>query len=140
MQKMMGLDYGRKRIGIAISDALGMCAHPRDYINNDSQAFPKILKLAQDENISLLVFGSPIKLSGERSLMQDEIAHFMEKLSAKTDLKLISWDERLTTAQAEKALLEHNVKRSKRKESRDSMAACILLQSYLDAQKNTPFL
>ena len=135
MQKIMALDYGSKRIGIAISDALGMCAHPRDFIVNNSKAFENILTLAQQENIKLLLFGLPKRLSGESSLMQAEIERFMHNLQKKTDLEMKTWDERLTSAQAEKFMISADVKRKKRKTSIDSMAATILLQSYLDSQQ-----
>ncbi|HMQ09855.1 MAG TPA: Holliday junction resolvase RuvX [Oligoflexia bacterium] len=134
-KKIMALDYGTKRIGIAISDALGMCAHPRDFIDNNSKAFENILKLAEQENIQLLLFGIPKRLSGEASHMQEEIERFMHNLQKKTGLNMQTWDERLTSAQAEKFMISADVKRKKRKTSIDSMAATILLQSYLDSQQ-----
>lgn len=134
-KKIMALDYGSKRIGIAVSDALGLCAHPRDYIDNNSKAFENIIKLAEQENIHILLFGIPKRLSGENSLMQEEIERFMHNLQKKTALVMQTWDERLTSAQAEKFMISADVKRKKRKASIDSMAATILLQSYLDSQQ-----
>ena len=135
MEKILGIDYGTKRLGIAISDALGMCAHPRDFIVNNKQCIENILSLASNESVSSLLIGLPHRLNGDVSFMEEDIQKFITVLKTRTDLPIHTWDERLSTAQAEKLLISADVKRKKRKETRDSMAASILLQSYLESKR-----
>lgn len=135
MSKMFGLDYGRVRIGLA------SCSHllkiPTPYptfkmlneVEKSAEALSLILK---KESCSLLVVGLPLELSGKEGTMALETKQFIEKLkNYLNDVQIVFLDERLTSAQAEKAMKAMDFSRKKRAQGSDSMAACLILETYL---------
>lgn len=134
---VLGLDYGQKRIGVATSDELNLMAHPSGFIPFKSE--PELIRVIQslvtEQKIQKIVVGLPITLKGEIGPQAQKVMSFVEALKKHIPCPVVTWDERLTTAQAERALLEHDVSRSKRKIKRDALAAEIMLQSYLDFSK-----
>jgi putative Holliday junction resolvase len=133
--RILGLDIGSKRIGVAVSDEEGMLASPTTMVErgrNDRAAFRKLIERWQPV---LLVSGLPTGLSGREGPQAAETRAYAEVLADDLDLPLEYYDERLSSAIAERALLEAGVSRDRRKERIDSMAAAVMLQGYLDHQR-----
>lgn len=139
-QKVICIDYGLKRIGVALSDDRGTIAFPRKYILNENfnSAVIELKNIIITENVSLVVVGMPIGLSGMKSSLSIEVEKFIDELKKIIeDLPIITYDERFSTAQAQRSLIEKDVKRKKRKQIVDSIAASFILQSYLDGINST---
>ena len=132
--KVLGIDYGTKRIGIAISDPLGIVATGQPTLDADN-ALEKIKKLIQEERISKIVLGYPKKMDGTLGPAAQAVEAFKQKLSEIIEIPITLWDERLTTAEATKRLIEADVSRAKRKQLVDKTAATLILQGYLDSKK-----
>ena len=126
--RILGVDHGTKRIGLAISDETGMVAQSIGYV----ASLADVLKAASVAG--KIVVGVPRRLDGTESEQTKRALAFIESIKAATKLPVVGWDERLTTAQAQRALLEGNVRRKDRREKVDQLAAQLMLQSYLDAQ------
>ena len=135
--RAMALDVGTKRIGVAMSDELFFTAQGADTIYRVSLAadLAKIKKVAEENNVGEIVAGLPINMNGTYGPKAKEVLEFMSELAKITAIPIKTWDERLTTVQAQRVLLEADVSRRKRKTSIDKMAAQIILQSYLDSRK-----
>lgn len=129
----MGLDIGQKRVGVAMSDESKTIAQPLKTINlSDLFQLEEIIKSFQVEEI---IFGLPKNMNGSLGPQADKITILAEKIAASLNIPVKPWDERLTTVMAEKALIEGRMRREKRKGLRDSLAAAIILQGYLDWKK-----
>jgi putative Holliday junction resolvase len=128
--RILAVDHGKKRIGLAISDETGTVATPVGYVTSVSE----LVRVATERGAGKIVVGLPRKLDGTNSPQTEATLAFIKSLEQATVLPVVKWDERLTTAQAERVLVEGDVRRADRKEKRDQLAATILLQSYLDAQ------
>jgi putative Holliday junction resolvase len=128
---MLGVDFGSKRTGLAISDETGTVAQPVGYVTG---GVSEVLRVATERGAGKIVVGLPRRMDGTSSEQTERTQKFIAALKQATALPVESWDERLTSAQAERVLLEGDVRRAERKEKRDQLAATILLQSYLDAQ------
>lgn len=135
--RVMGLDYGSKTVGVAISDSLGLTAQGVETIwrkqeNKLRQTLARIEELISEYQVERIILGYPKNMNntiGERALKSLE---FKEKLEGRTGLPVVMWDERLTTAEAERTLMETGVRRENRKQYLDQMAAVLILQGYLD--------
>ena len=136
--RILGLDYGSKTVGVAVSDPLGITAQGvstiwRKQENKLRQTLAQIEKLVGDYQVERIVLGYPKNMNntvGERALKSLE---FREMLERRTGLPVIMWDERLTTVEANRTLMESGVRRENRKQYLDELAAIFILQSYLDA-------
>ena len=141
--KILGVDYGTKRIGLALSDERKIIASPyltltterslKETANKFVKSIAEI-ELREGFTIEKIVIGMPFKLSGKMSLMGDEVNHFIELLKEKTSIPIFPWDERLTTAIAEKSLREADLNRKRRSKMIDTISASLVLQSFLDHQ------
>ncbi len=134
--KMLGLDLGEKRIGVAVSDDEGQIAIPAGTLAGDkpqAEVIADILELAQQHDAERIVVGMPTSLSGEAGPAAQKASDFVEALRGRSAVEIAVWDERLTTALAEKAMLADDVKRERRRDNIDKVAAALILQSYLDA-------
>ena len=134
--KTLGLDLGEKRIGVAVSDDDGCIAMPATTLTGDkppAEVIADILDLARRYDAQKIVVGMPISLSGEAGPAARQVADFVRALRAHCDLEVTIWDERLTTALAEKMMLAADVSRRQRRHSIDKVAAALILQNYLDA-------
>lgn len=130
---LIGIDYGLKRIGIAFSSAT--IAFPGPVITgSEDDCIAKIIKEAQSRGATEIVIGLPRNMDGSESEMSARVAAFAEKIRAATKIPVITWDERLTSVQADRAMLSGDLSRKKRKEKIDSMSAQIMLQSYIDSK------
>lgn len=138
--RVLGIDFGSKRIGLAISDETGTIALGLDYLDggSDKSVSEAIVRLASTRGVGKIVLGIPLRMNGQPSEQTERTLRFLETLRRTTNLTIERWDERLTTKQAERALLEGDVRRKDRREKIDQLAAQILLQSYLDAHNPTP--
>jgi putative Holliday junction resolvase len=134
----MGLDVGEKRIGVALSDPLGIIASALTVVERktDEAALKQIIELVRENEVERIVVGLPRSLDGSLGKQAQSVQHFIESLKGCTQLSIVTWDERLSTVAAERALLEMGMKRDKRKKRRDSLAASFILQGYLDRERN----
>ena len=134
MGRIMALDVGTATIGVAISDPLGITAQPVTTLRRAGwrQDLGALEALIAEHEIERIVVGLPLRLGGERGTAADEAEKFARKLESAVGLPVVSWDERLTSVQAERILLEADVSRKRRREVVHRLAAAIILQSYLD--------
>jgi putative Holliday junction resolvase len=133
--RIMGLDYGERRIGVAMSDLFGWTAQGLEVIDQKIVTDPmaRIAELIKQYEVESIVVGLPKNMNGTVGPSGEYCIAFAENLKQTLSLPVQLWDERLTTVSAERALLEADVSRRKRKLVIDKMAAAILLQSYLDS-------
>lgn len=137
-ERWMGLDYGTKTVGVAVSDTLGITAQGLETITRKSgkklrQTLARIEALAEEYHIEKIVLGLPKNMNNTLGERADDTKEFMAMLTRRTGLPVILWDERLTTVESERILKSGNVRREHRKERIDWMAAALILQSYMDA-------
>ena len=134
----MGLDIGERRIGVALSDSLRIMAGALTVVERvtDDAALKQIIDLARENEVERIVVGMPRSLDGSLGRQAQAVQSFVDLLKGRTDIPVVTWDERLSTVAAERTLLETGMKREKRKKHRDSLAAAIILQDYLDRQKS----
>lgn len=132
--RILGLDYGEKRVGAALSDALGITAQPLVLLQRETDAgvIDEIERLIEPHEVGLVVVGLPVSLSGNDSPQTKRTRRFISKLRKKLSVKVVPWDERLSTEEADRTLRNMEVKPSKRKNRRDVIAAQLILQGYLD--------
>jgi putative holliday junction resolvase len=132
--RILALDHGTKRIGVAISDELQMIAQPLEFIaaRPFAQFVARLEELLTDKEVELILIGMPRNMDGSYGPAAEKVQDFVEALKGVLSVPIRTWDERLTSAQANRVLIQGEVRRDKRKESVDKMAAAILLQSYLD--------
>jgi putative Holliday junction resolvase len=132
--KVIALDIGARRIGVAVSDDLGLTAHGRETIQRTGfkADLQRIEELARTEDARRIVVGLPKNMDGSLGSGSEEALRFIKALKDRLMLPVDSWDERLTTVAAEKTLLMADVSRRKRKKVIDKLAAVIILQGYLD--------
>jgi putative holliday junction resolvase len=138
--RIMGLDFGSKTIGVAVSDALFWTAQGVKTIKRSNAEIEELRKLIQEYEVAEIVIGYPKNMNGTlgpRCALTDE---FAERLRAEFGLPIELWDERLSTVAAQRTLLEADVSRGKRKQVIDKMAAVFILQGYLDRRhaRNIP--
>jgi putative Holliday junction resolvase len=134
--RILGLDPGERRVGVALSDPLGIIASPLLVLDHRSEnVFDALRELIAEQQVSTVVVGLPVGLSGEEGKAAQRARAFGQQVEEECDIDVVYFDERFTTVVAESALLEGNVSRSKRRTSRDKVAAGILLQGYLDRRR-----
>ena len=135
--RSLGLDVGDRRIGVAIGDELGLIASPLTTIERRQGDIKAIDNLIAERGASRVVVGLPTGLSGREGPQAAAVRVFVEQLRAALDRTVLIefWDERLTTVVAERALREHGSRRHKRRAEVDAVAAAVILQGYLDAQR-----
>jgi putative holliday junction resolvase len=133
--RILALDHGTVRIGVALSDELKMIASPLEFIPAEpfADAFTRLKDLIREKDVELIVVGMPRNMDGSYGPAAEKVRVFVSALKEATTVPIRTWDERLTSAQANRMLIQGGVRRDKRKEKVDGMAAAILLQSYLDA-------
>lgn len=136
MRRAMGLDIGDKTVGLALSDALGITAQGlTTLVRKNTQAdIEALVSLCQEHGVEVLVAGLPLNMDGSEGPRAELSRRFGDKLSKATGVPVEYWDERLTTMEAERVLLEADLSRKKRKKVIDKLAAQVILQSWMDAQ------
>jgi len=133
--RALGLDPGTRRIGVALSDGMGMIAQPHMVIDRRRDDVAAILRtLYEEQGVGVVVIGLPVSLSGEEGAAARQAREFGATVESILEVKVVYHDERFTTVQAENALLEAGMRRAGRRERRDKVAAAVMLQSFLDAR------
>ena len=130
--RMLGLDMGSVRIGVAISDELGTIASPLKLVLRDGPVVQDVRKLIEEYGVSRLVVGLPVGMSGREGPQAADVRAYTESIAGEFDLPLEYWDERMTTSIAHQYLSASGTKRDKRRQQVDAIAAAVMLQSYLD--------
>jgi putative holliday junction resolvase len=137
--RILAIDPGTKRIGLAISDELGITAQPLEFV--PAQPYGRFLsrlkEIIQEKQVEMLLVGMPRNMDGSYGPAALRVQEFMAVMRDSIAIPIRSWDERLTSAQANRFLIEAGTRREKRKEKVDQTAAAILLQSYLDSLTET---
>jgi putative Holliday junction resolvase len=133
--RILALDHGTKRIGVAVSDELKLIAQPLEYIPAEPLAavLTRLRQLLHEKEVESILVGMPRNMDGSYGPAALKVQEFVAALKAELPVPIKTWDERLTSAQANRFLIQGNVRRDKRKEKVDKTAAAILLQSYLDS-------
>ncbi|HXI52604.1 MAG TPA: Holliday junction resolvase RuvX [Candidatus Saccharimonadales bacterium] len=134
--RYLAIDHGTRRMGIAISDELKMIAQPMEYIPSEPwEGFlARLQQILAEKEVELIVVGMPRNMDGTYGPAARKVNEFVAALAQAVPVPIKTLDERLTSSQANRVLLQGNVRRADRKEHVDKMAAAILLQSYLDAR------
>lgn len=135
IKRILGIDWGEKRIGVAVSDPLFLTAQPLTTIQCSDFAgiLEQLRLLIEEKNVEKIVIGLPKMLSGVEKEIAQNVLEFARNLRENLEhIEVITWDERFTTVQAEKILIEAGMRREKRKKKIDQLSATIMLQSYID--------
>ncbi len=136
--RTMGLDYGSKTVGVAVSDPMGITAQGIEIIRREKEnhmrsTLRRIHEIVNEYEVGTIVVGNPKNMNGTSGERAEAAKAFAETLKQRTDLPVVLWDERLTTVEAEKTMMAAGVRREDRKKYVDKIAAVLILQGYLDA-------
>ena len=136
MSRILGIDYGERRIGLALSDPMGIIAKPLETVdrNFNPDYISRILDTAEEKAVKKIVVGIPLTMKGGRSRQTEVVQQFIKDLSCSGNIPIVEVDERLSSIAAKKALHEQGIKTGHDKGSVDKTAATIILQEYLDSQ------
>lgn len=137
--RILGIDYGEARIGIAVSDPLGWTAQGLETIKSKDgmkKALARIGEIINQYQVTDIVVGYPLNMNGTKGPRTERTEEFISKLSALGQFNIVKWDERLTTVSAHRTMNELGVKASNKKNIVDTMSAVFILQGYLDRQAN----
>lgn len=140
---MIGLDVGEKTVGIAMSDELGIAANPvtilkrTDSIRKDISA---IRQIAEANEVNLAVVGLPLMMDGSEGIQVEKTLLFVAELKRRTRLEVVTWDERLSTAEVERIMIANDQSRAKRKKVIDKLAAAVILQGYMDRHRTSVYI
>lgn len=136
-RRVLGIDYGKKRLGIAISDPMGIIAQPLPTIEYKSlpEAFEQIKSILNEYDIKEIVIGIPYNLKGEIGAASRQTNEFVKRLKNEIALQVTLWDERYTSIQAERTIRELGKSPSRNKGKIDAISAVLILQNYLDFKK-----
>lgn len=139
--RIVGIDFGLARIGVSLSDESKILASPLTTIHAEKKSEDTIAKVIatleehqrlNGYSIEEIVVGLPLMMSGKMGFLADEVKHFVDNLKKAVSTPIVTWDERLTTVQAERSLRESSLTRKRRSKVVDKVAAVIILQNYLD--------
>jgi len=139
-RRILGVDYGSERVGLSLSDPLGIIASPIEALKNDQSLMNNIQQLSVREQVNLIVVGMPFNLKGEHAQKAQEVQEFIDTLKSEVGIEVAVWDERFTTTMAHQTMRTMGTKKKERqkKDGRiDSMAAAIILQGFLDHTKHS---
>jgi putative Holliday junction resolvase len=133
--RTLALDVGEKTVGIAISDELGISAYPRETLRRDGTELSRLERLVTAEEVGEVVVGLPVSLNGTLGPSAERVLDFVRQLQPRLTVPVVTWDERLTTAEAEKMLIAADTRRAKRRKVIDQIAATLILQNYLRSRE-----
>ncbi len=133
--RALGLDVGERRVGVAVSDELGLIASPVATIDVEREGLPALLALIERYAPTVIVVGLPVTMRGREGTQAAETRRFVELLRPHVRCPVVFWDERLTSTAAERLLIKSGMRRGRRRQAIDAVAAALMLQSYLDAQR-----
>ena len=136
--RILGVDYGERRVGFAVSDPMGTIAFPLHVaeVKSDRDSVEAVRDAVAEFQIEQVVVGLPLNMDGTRGPMVEKVDAFITSLENALDCPVSTWDERLSTGLVERTLLEADISRRKRKQVRDKLAAQVILQGYLDAHQD----
>ncbi|MBT7088334.1 Holliday junction resolvase RuvX [bacterium] len=134
--RVLAIDYGEKRIGLALSDPLWLTAQPLSFLENNKIFFVELQKIIQEYDVKKIVLGLPKNLQGHDTAKTLEVRAFAEKLRKNLSMEVVFWDERFSTVAVNKFLIGADVSRKKRKKVVDSQAAAFFLQGYMDRYRH----
>ena len=134
MKQILALDFGRARIGVAISDELQLLAHPLETISTNQKPAARVAEIVREKKVDHVVAGVPRQMNGQLGTAANEVLEFVEKLRALLPCPVVTWDERLTTVAAHRALRDAGKKTRHTRNYVDQVAAQMILQSYLDSR------
>ncbi len=134
--RILAIDHGSKRMGIAVSDELGMVAHPLETIPAEpfAQFLVRLKQLVEEKQVERILVGMPRNMDGSYGPAAEKVRDFVALLKEAVAPPIQTWDERLTSVQANRFLIQADVRRADRREKVDKTAAALLLQSYLDSR------
>ena len=137
-ERILALDLGARRIGLAVSDELGWTAHGLATLERvgPKKDIARLREIVTEQNVRKLVVGLPRNMDGSLGPQARLVLEFIETLKNKLRLEVIPWDERLTTQAAERVLIEADMSRAKRRKKVDQVAAVLILQGYLDSRRD----
>lgn len=130
--RVLGIDYGRRRVGLALSDGLGIAAHPLEVVAEGPELESRLTALVDAHAVVKVVVGLPISLDGTERASARAARSFAERMASVLDVGVILYDERFTSKMARRALIETGASRSARRAPVDGMAAAVMLQGFLD--------
>ncbi len=139
--RILAIDYGSERVGLALSDPLRILARPHLTLRNDIHMWDRLKEVVTSEAVVSIIVGMPLNLKGEKGTKAQEVDRFVERLRGEVSVAIEVWDERFTTTMAHQTLRAMGTSKSSRRTDKgrvDAMAAAILLQSYLDSAKKSP--
>ena len=134
--RILAIDYGSRRMGLAVSDALGITAQGLETLQrkNNRADFGRLERTIREYQVREIVLGNPLRMSGQEGAQSQKVAEFAEQLRQKFKLPVHLWDERLTSAEANRLLREAEVSTQKRAQAVDRMAAVLILQSFMQSR------
>ena len=136
--RTMGIDYGRKRVGIALSDSLGISAHPFEVLEAGPGLEGRLAGLANEHDVTRVVIGLPTSLDGSEQAAAKDARRFAHRVGAFLDVEVVLYDERFTSRIAERVLIAAGISRIGRRSRVDKVAAAVMLQGYLDREAREP--
>jgi putative Holliday junction resolvase len=136
--RILAIDYGSRRMGLAVSDPLGITAQGIETLErkNKRADFGRLERTIREYHVREIVLGNPLRMSGQEGTQSQKVAEFAEELRQRFQLPVHLWDERLTSAEANRLLRENEVSIRKRAQAVDRMAAVLILQSFLQSRSN----
>lgn len=137
--RVMGIDYGTARIGLAVSDPQRIIAQPLRTLANDGAVWEQLKTIVKEQQVRTVVIGMPLNLKGHKGKKAQEVEQFVEQVKAETGCEVVVWDERFTSLIAQQTLLAMGTRKSQRRDKGrvDAMAAAVILQSFLDGTKRS---
>jgi putative Holliday junction resolvase len=134
--RILAIDYGNRRMGLAVSDPLGITAQGIDTLErkNKRADFGRLERIIREYQICEIVLGNPLRMSGQEGTQSQKVAEFAQELRQRFELPVHLWDERLTSAEANRLLRENEVSLKRRTQAVDRMAAVLILQSFMQAR------
>jgi putative Holliday junction resolvase len=140
--RVMALDYGERRVGVAISDELQLIARPFTTIRREKKRYAQVIdqirELVDENEVATLVVGLPLNMDGSRGAAVDRVERFISDLRRSVSIPVVAVDERLTSREADRMLREMGVGLRERRARSDEYAASVILQDYIDEQRRTP--
>ena len=136
-QRILGIDFGQKRIGVAVSDPLGYTAQGIETVENTGKkrVFEALSKICKEYRVVEIVIGLPINMNGTAGPKAKEVLELVPEMEAALGLPVKTWDERLTSREANRLMIEEGLSRKKQRANSDRMAATLILQNYLEYRR-----
>jgi len=134
-RRLIALDVGARRVGVAVSDELGLIASPVESVDMKRDGMDRLVALIERYDPERIIIGLPLGMSGREGPQAAATRAFAQQLRGRVDRPIVFWDERLTTFMADPSLIEAGHRRARRKQHVDAVAAALILQSYLDSQR-----